>query len=111
MGKPTLNIFACGDRCARKVYNDNQPDMFPGGYRLIKYANDLAGLELESIEIAKCDHRWTAGTRTAWKHLEWCVWQLDPVEERWAIEQREMGVEQQKERSSFRLARDSRKDS
>lgn len=109
MGKPTIQIFACSDRCARRVYNDNQPARFPGGYRLIRYANDLAGLELETIEIAKCEHRWSAGTRTAWKHFEWVIFEhMEPVEVRY---QRELEQQRAQERSALRLARDPRKDS
>lgn len=106
-----LFIFACDDRCARKVFNDNQPDTFPDGFVVVRRANDLAGEVMETIDVAKCEHRWSAGTRTAWKHFEWCAWQLDPVEERWADEQRKMEQQFQKKLSPRRLGRDKSKDS
>lgn len=79
-----LIIFACDDECAARVFEDNNPgDMFDG-YLSIRRADDLEGLELETLEVARCYHRWTAGVLTAWKHLEWCVFMfLEPVEVRW----------------------------
>lgn len=78
-----IYIFACDDECARQVYQDNQPSAFAGGFVVVKHADDLAGEVLEEIEIARCYHRWTARVETAFNHLAWCAWQLDPVEERY----------------------------
>lgn len=83
-----LFIFACDAECAEQVFQDNCPEQFPQGYVQVTEADDLAGQTLETLEIAKCYHRWTAGVQTAWNHMEWCIWQLEPCEVRWANDQR-----------------------
>ena len=81
-----LVIFACSDMCARRVFKDNNPSGMFEGFLHVRKADDLAGLELETLDLARCYHRWSAGLTTAWKHMEWCIWQLDPVEVRYERE-------------------------
>lgn len=110
-----LYVFACDDRCARKVFNDNQPDTFPDGFVVVRRANDLAGVELETIEVAKCEHRWSAGTRTAWKHFEWVIFEYaEPVDEVYArggYTDGSVGFKPTQGCATRRLARDKNKDS
>ena len=79
----TLYCFACDAECAAQLHIDNQPDMHPAGYVFVRRADDLAGAELETLEVAMCKHRWSPGTVTAYNHMLHYVWQLDPVEVRY----------------------------
>lgn len=83
-------IFSCDDKCAEQLYKDNQPAMFPAGFLRVRKADDLAGLELETLDMAWCTHRWSAGVVTAYNHLTWVIDQMDPVEV-WTREARERG--------------------
>lgn len=71
-----LFIFACNPGCAEHTANENVVEMYSGGYRYVQGVEDIVGQVAEGIDYAICRHRWKPATRTAYRHLEACLFDL-----------------------------------
>jgi hypothetical protein len=66
-------IFACNSECAAEVAWENAID--PDAYTFVRGAEDVFNRDVASIEMLLCQHRWKPGTRTAYLHVEACIYE------------------------------------
>lgn len=71
-----LYCFTCSDKCAAETASANRVEDYPRGYTYVRGVEDIVGVIAEDIDYAICRHRWKPATRTAYKHLEACLFDL-----------------------------------
>lgn len=71
---PTLFVFACHFNCASEIAYDNGHGEI-GTWRYVMGVEDIVGQNIETIEYATCPHRWKPAARTAYLHMEACIFE------------------------------------
>ena len=72
-----LYCFCCSDRCAAITAAANKVEDYPRGYCYVRGVEDIVGVVVEKIDYVICRHRWTPATRTAYLHMEACLFGLE----------------------------------